>query len=286
MFVIEVPFFNLDQIYNSGQVFGWIKLRDMKYVIPFKDQALKIEQKKNRLIMNCTDQQFYDTWYEYLDLGIDYYSINFSFKKISDFLKACSVRGRGIHILRQDLFEVIISFILSSSTSIHRIKDMTNLIRKNFGVEHNQAMREAGRITWFEFPSPEKILANKEKLNDCNLGYRKEFIECICQDIVDGWLDLDELKLLSYEDAKEYLMQFKGIGSKIADCICLFGLHHTQAFPIDTHIEQIISREFDCDCETFLEWYLDGYEKYQGILQQYLFYNEINPPKENEIVWA
>ena len=50
MFVIEVPYIDLDQIYNSGQIFTWIKLKDAKYVIPFKDKALKIEQAKERFI--------------------------------------------------------------------------------------------------------------------------------------------------------------------------------------------------------------------------------------------
>ena len=102
----------------------------------------------------------------------------------------------------------------------------------------------------------------------------------MCQDIVDGWLDLYELSQMSYEDAKEYLMQFNGIGPKVADCICLYGLHHTQAFPIDTHIEQILEREYDCDYETFAEWYLDDLKGSEGIVQQYMFYNELNPPKE------
>ena len=75
-------------------------------------------------------------------------------------------------------------------------------------------------------------------------------------------------------------MQFNGIGPKVADCICLYGLHHTQAFPIDTHIEQILEREYDCDYETFAEWYLDDLKGYEGIIQQYMFYNELNPPKE------
>ena len=85
---------------------------------------------------------------------------------------------------------------------------------------------------------------------------------------------------MEYKSAKEYLMQFDGIGEKVADCICLYGLHHLQAFPIDTHIEQILKREYDCDYEIFSEWYLDGLNEYAGIAQQYLFYNEINPPKE------
>ena len=91
---------------------------------------------------------------------------------------------------------------------------------------------------------------------------------------------------MSYEDAKEYLMQFDGIGPKVADCICLYALHHTKAFPIDTHIEQILKREYDCDYEVFSEWYLEGLKGNEGIVQQYMFYNEINPPKEVKMQWG
>ena len=280
MFVIEVPYINLDQIYKSGQVFSWIKLRDSKYVIPFGNQVLKIEQQKERLIMSCTDDQFYNIWFYYFDMNTDYLTINYSVKQIDEYMKVCANRGSGVRILRQDLFEMIITFALATATNIPRIKAMVESISEICGIEHKQSMREAGRITWYEFPTPQSILENQDKLDQCKLGYRKDIIIGLCQDIVDGWLDLYELSQMSYEDAKEYLMQFNGIGPKVADCICLYGLHHTQAFPIDTHIEQILKREYDCDYETFAEWYLDDLKGYEGIIQQYMFYNELNPPKE------
>lgn len=280
MFVIEVPYIDLNQIYDSGQVFNWIKLRDYKYVIPFRDKALKIEQQKERLIMSCTDEQFYGIWYNYFDLGTDYSSVNFLVKRADEYLKICANRGKGIHIIRQDLFETIVTFALATATNIPRIKAMVRAISENCGIEHKQSMSEAGRITWHEFPTPEMILENQDMLDRCKLGYRKDVIIGLCQDIVDGWLDLDELSRMTYENAKEYLMQFNGIGPKVADCICLYGLHHTQAFPVDTHIEQILEREYDCDYEIFAEWYLSELKGYEGIVQQYMFYNELNPPKE------
>ena len=280
MFVIEVPCINLDQIYNSGQVFNWIKLRDSKYVIPFRNQALKIEQQKERLIMSCNDEQFYNIWYNYFDMGTDYFAINFSAKRIDDYMKICANRGSGVRILRQDLFEMIITFALATATNIPRIKAMVESINQVCGTEHKQSVKEGGRIIWYEFPSPNAILENQDELDKCKLGYRKDIIVDLCQDIVDGWLDLQELSQMSYEDAKEYLMQFNGIGPKVADCICLYGLHHTQAFPVDTHIEQILKREYDCDCEVFTDWYLDNLRGSEGIIQQYMFYNELNPPKE------
>ena len=280
MFIIEVPYFDLDQIYNSGQVFSWIKLRDSKYIIPFRNQAVKIEQKKEKLFMNCTEEQFYNIWYHYFDMKTDYCSINFKIKQIDEHMKICTNRGKGIHILNQDIFEMIITFILATATNIPRIKSMVNSIKTLCGKKHVQSMGEVGKVFWYEFPTPQDILRKQNNLDLCKLGYRKDYIVSVCQDIIDGWLSLIDLEKMEYKSAKEYLMQFDGIGEKVADCICLYGLHHLQAFPIDTHIEQILKREYDCDYEIFSEWYLDGLNEYAGIAQQYLFYNEINPPKE------
>lgn len=284
MFVIDVPYFNLDQIYSSGQCFRWIKLKDMKYVIPDRDTALKVEQVKDRLIMSCTEEEFFEHWYHYFDLGTDYLQVNTSMARINPYAKICAVRGKGIHILKQDLFEMIISFMLATATNIPRIKQMLTMICESCGIKHVQSMREAGRITWYEFPTPKMILGNQDEIGNLGLN-RKESIIQICQDIVDGWLDLDELSQMGYEDAKECLMQFEGIGPKVADCICLYGLHLHESFPIDTHISDILKREFDCDYETFHDWYLDGITEHAGIIQQYMFYNEINPPKEVSGEW-
>lgn len=280
MFVINVPYFDLDQIYNSGQIFSWIKFRDKKYVIPYRDQALKVEQQKDRLIMNCNEEQFYDIWYRYFDLQTDYGDINFKAKRVSDEMKICANRGSGVRIVRQDIFEMIITFCLATATNIPRIKSMVQSVREAYGIKHVQSMREVGKVVWYEFPTPYTILCNPDFLDKCKLGYRKNVIIDICRDIVEGWLDLELLSEMPYEDAKEYLMQFTGIGPKVSDCICLFGLHHLQAFPIDTHIEQILERDYNCDSEIFLDWCLGNLQSYAGVIQQYMFYNEINPPEE------
>lgn len=278
MYVMEVPFINLDQIYLSGQVFRWIRYRDGKYVIPFRDHALKIEQQKDRLIMSCNDDDFYNIWWDYFDLQTDYLRLNYQIKGQGGNFKIAAVRGSGIHILKQDLFEMIVTFMLATATNIPNIKRMLHQIEIVCGTEHKQTMRECGRVTWYEFPTPRQLLKRSKRLDDSFGLKRKENVVQLCQDIEDGWLDLNLLQQMSYEDAKELLMQFDGIGAKVADCICLYGLHHMEAFPVDTHIDQILQRDFDCDIETFIEWY--GTEELNGLMQQYLYYNEINPPKE------
>lgn len=285
MFIIEIPYLNLDQVYNSGQVFRWIRYREGKYAIPVGDKVLKIEQVRQRFIMSCTDQEFYDFWYHYLDLETDYSQVNYNIRQTCEEMAPIATRCSGIHILRQDLFEIIVSFMLATATNIPNIKRMIEQIAMKCGVKHKSSMRENGQLTWYEFPTPEMILDKQRKLDDSFGLKRKEHVLQVCEDIVDGWLDLELLQSMTYPEAKEYLMSFEGIGPKVADCICLYGLHLMESFPVDTHIGQILERDFGCDdVDVFKEWYLNKVQGYEGLVQQYLFYNELFPPKPGEVI--
>ena len=171
MFVIEVPYFNLDQIYASGQCPRWIKLKESKYIIPFKDKALKIEQQRNkydwtrhRLIMNCTEDDFYNIWFNYLDLRMDCLDENSKIKRLGGKFKVIANRGNGIHILHQDYFEAYVLAKLITYVGYEKAAVAMNHIAKVCGVKHNQSMREAGRIIWYEWPTPEMILKQHHKL--------------------------------------------------------------------------------------------------------------------------
>lgn len=282
MFVITVPFLNLDQIYASGQVFRWIKFRDGKYAIPDKDAIIMAEQQaRDKLVLSCNDEGFYCQWYDYFDMQTDYMALNYKIRQIGEEMKSKAVRASGVRILRQDLFEIIVSFMLATATNIPNIKRMIEQITWKCGKKHKSSMRECGIVKWYEFPTPEQILEKQHKLGDSFGLKRKEHVIQLCQDICDGWVDLGGLWNMSYEEAKEELMKIEGIGPKVADCICLYGLHMMEAFPIDTHIKQIMQRDFGCeDYEAFADWYLWDVKGYEGLVQQYMFYNEINPPRE------
>lgn len=287
MFIIQIPYLNLDQCYNSGQVFRWIKLRDGKYVIPHGDSALKIEQVKredrysDRFVLSCTDQEFYDKWYDYFDIQTDYMSLNMRIRQMDEEFKPKANRANGIRILRQDLFEVIVSFMLATATNIPNIKRMLEQIAVKCGRQHKNSMREVGVVKWYEFPTYEMILDKQKRLDDTFGLKRKENIISLCKDMDMGWIDLDELYDMEYSEAKEFLMCINGIGNKVADCICLYGLHKMESFPIDTHIDKVITRDFGLDTyEEFDEWYLQDLSDCKGLVQQYMFYNDICLPKD------
>ncbi|MDE7423570.1 MAG: 8-oxoguanine DNA glycosylase, N-terminal domain-containing protein, partial [Lachnospiraceae bacterium] len=183
MFIINIPFMDLDQIYNSGQIFRWIKFRDGKYAIPHGDKCLKVEQQKDRFIMNCTDEDFYNIWYEYFDMNTDYMSLNYKSRGIDEDFKSKAVRASGVRILKQDLFEIIVSFILATATNIPNIKRMIEQIAVKCGKRHKQSMRECGQVKWYEFPTPEMILDKQYRLDDSFGLKRKENVIKFCKSI-------------------------------------------------------------------------------------------------------
>ena len=275
MYVIEVPFLDLNQIYESAQPLRWIKLRDSKYIIQDGCHALKVEQQKGRLIMSCTEEEFYERWYNYFDMETDYGKAYFDLCRQGDFLKICAVRNGGVRVIHQDLFECIITHIIYSNCDHYVAKFMLDNFVRVCGVEHTQGMREAGRITWYEFPTPEAILEKIDILGLPEKVYKE--IRNICEDIIEGWLDIDELKEMKFNEARSCLAEFC-TNDKVLNFISLYGFHDLDWFPDNKFINEIITREF-WDTELFVEEHLNKLKGYRGIAYMYIVGNEINPPR-------
>lgn len=260
MFVIEVPYFNLDQIYDSGQVPRWIKLKKSKYVIPFRDKALKIEQQRDkydwnrhRLIMNCSEDEFYDIWFDYLDLKTDCFDVNMKVKHLKGKFKIIANRGSGIHIMHQDVFEAYVLSKIIIYAGYKKAGIAMNHIAQTCGIKHIQSMREAGRVTWYEWPSPKMILENFDKLK--RMGKINSWLKRLCEAIVNDGYELYSKNAL-----------FR-----------LFGMHDLSQFP-STHIERTIEKNFNESSEDFVDWYLGDIDE-KGIVYMYIVYHILNRPK-------
>lgn len=255
MFVIDVPYINLDQIYNSGQAPRWIKLKDMKYVIPHKDKALKIEQVKERLIMSCTEEDFFNIWFYYLDLGTDYLDVNGRVKRQNRKFKIPANRGNGIHVLRPEFFETYVFSKLIEYVGYAKAGELMNRIAMTYGIEHRQMMREAGRITWYEWPTPEAMFEKLQKERPKTKV--KRFLFNLCDAIVN----------------QDYAYTHNG-----NDIFNLIGKHDLDVFPT-IGIENTIEKNFKCDVEWFDAEYLDGLSD-KGVCYMYILHHIMNPPKE------
>lgn len=253
MFTVEIDHMNLHQIANSGQCFRWQQINDNTYKIPAFGKELTISQDGNIFILSCDENEWNSLWRNYFDVDTDtdYNEVeNIIMESNDDFLKTAYQFGSGIRILRQDLWEIIVSFIISQNNNIPRIKKSIQKLCDEVG----------GR-----FPTSNELL--QMDLSDKGLGYRDEYIRNICSCSI---FDFGLLEGLTYKQSNEVLMSFKGIGKKVSACICLFGLHHLDAFPIDTHIKTILDREYNGEMPEWVD------SKYAGLFQQYIFYYTIN----------
>ncbi len=253
---------DLVQTAESGQTFRWIK-EEKGYIIPAFSKELYIEQNGDRFLLSCTEAEWESTWLEYFDIATDYGHVEDVIEKCGDaHLKACRKKGNGIRILRQDPWEMIVTFMISQNNNIPRITGSVRKICERFGRE------TGGRV--HAFPQPLDVPSGSFYDKDLGLGYRSEYLELMFEYAREHEGFTEALKSLSPEGCKNALKAHKGIGEKVANCICLFGFHHTESFPVDTHVKQLLEKYYPNGLD------LSPYKGFAGIIQQYLFYNEIH----------
>lgn len=265
---------DMHRIMDSGQAFRIHALSDNSFLALAGNRALLIRQNGEQVSFYCSEDRFRDFWYDYFDLETDYAAIRHSVDPDDSWLTGAVSCGIGIRILRQDLWETLISFLISQNNNIHRIRNSIQALCERFGGPvipeepfPTQTCREIPPLR--AFPSPEALCSGGLKgLQGLGLGYRDKYIlhaagRC-CGPAGKDWLH--RLSGCDYDSAMEMLLQESGIGRKVADCICLFALHHVDAFPVDTHIRQILDTHYP-DGFPFAR-----YQGYAGILQQYMFF--------------
>lgn len=265
--------FNLTHTFDCGQCFRWKKTDENTYIGVAFGKVLKISAMPDGSFrfFNTTKQDFYDIWHNYFDFGCDYSEIQ---KHLSEdeVVKDAIKTGYGIRILRQDIFEIILSFIISANNNIPRIKLIIERFCENFGKKINS---DYG--TFYSFPTPcdlEHI--TKEDLAPIKAGFRDKYLIDAIKKINSGEVDLLKLKTASYEDAKTELLKINGIGEKVANCCLLFGLYKHESFPVDVWVKRIMSHYYfnsqdpDCDLHSFAK---EKFGIYCGFAQQYLFYH-------------
>lgn len=258
--------FNISQICDSGQCFRMVQKSDDTYSVIASGRYLEIEQHGRECIFQCGEDEYESFWKAYFDLGENYAFYISQINPNDSYLKDAAQLGNGIRILRQDLWEMIASFLISQQNNIIRIRRCISNICECYGEPKINFCGE----TYYAFPGPEKLaFLPEDALKECNLGYRSKYVVRTARSIVEGDTDLRKICCMSYKDAKRELLKLFGVGEKVADCICLFGLHHLQAFPIDTHIRQALDRHYKRGFPK------RRYKGYEGVMQQYIFYREL-----------
>lgn len=266
MITKKISRFNLAQICRSGQCFRMKEIGKDTYEVIAGDRYLKLHQQGEVCCFYCREQEFEDFWKNYFDLENDYDAYIAQINPNDSYLTAAAELGGGIRILRQDLWEMIVSFLISQQNNIVRIRRCIQNICECYG----EKKESIGGDEYYAFPRPE-VLAElgDDDLKECNLGYRSKYVVRTAKSIVSGKTDLDAVSHMPYREAKEELLKLFGVGEKVADCICLFALHHLQAFPVDTHINQALQKHYRRGFPN------RRYKGFQGVMQQYIFYYEL-----------
>ncbi|SET57951.1 N-glycosylase/DNA lyase [Lacrimispora sphenoides] len=283
MYRIQIKDMDFEQIARSGQCFRmegregengvWSIAAAGEYVEAVKDG--------DYFLFSCGEREFKETWAGYFDLQTDYGGYKKHVDSEDVYLREAMEWGWGVRILHQDLWEMLVTFLISQNNNITRITGSVKELCKRFGdkrkgmgltMSPDGSLKETVR-SYDAFPEPESLsLAGLKGLSGLGLGYRDKYILSIAEMCSgpEGKEWLLHLKEADYKSAHSILMEQYGIGRKVADCICLFGLHHVGAFPVDTHVKQILELHYPQGFP------LERYQGYAGILQQYMFYYKIN----------
>ncbi len=263
--------FDLKKIADSGQsfrikplengTFRFISGSEILYIrkLPGKDYEISTFSASEP---GSDIKKWNGIWADYFDLSRDYSSIRKLVPASDTFLNEACKNGKGLRILRQDPWEMIISFIISQRKSIPAIKRSIEEICRRFGT-----CVDTRKETIFLFPSAKELSrATEAELKDCGLGYRVPYIIDAVSKISENTINPYGLYSLDYDDLFLRLKEIKGVGDKVSNCICLFAYGKTEAAPVDTWIAKVIEKYYSGKNP------FPSYGENAGIMQQYIFY--------------
>ena len=262
----SIPDFDLDQIARSGQCFRFRPLGERHYALVAGGRYLEVSQQGQTVRFDCPEDEFEAVWRPYFDLDADYGRYKSAVAKRDKYLQSAVAAAGGLRILRQELWETIVCFIISQQNNIARITKCVENLCLLFG----ETCYNKSKQVYNAFPSAERLAAcTADELAPIRLGYRAKYIVAAARQVASGEVDLDAVRRMDYAHAKAELMRLTGVGVKVAECICLFALHHIDAFPIDTHIRQMLDAHYPKGFP------LRRYKGFAGVMQQYAFYYEL-----------
>lgn len=253
--------FDINHILKCGQIFRY-QLKDDKAVVFSLDKKAEVITKNNQTIIISNDSQYFVNFF---DLNTDYKPVYEELRKY-DFLTAGLDYAKGLRILKQDLLESMVSFIISANNNIKRITNSLFYICEHLGRKIDD---------YYAFPTLEELkTANVEFFVQAGLGYRAKQLFDTLQRLTQK--DLVDFDTMDFLKKQKWLISLSGVGEKVADCVLLFGDSQKRVFPVDTWIEKVYKNNFAqipaknrCEMRKNL---IKIFGDYSGLAQQFLFY--------------
>lgn len=301
--VRKIDDFSIEAVAESGQCFRIVRINDSTWSVIAYGRYLEIAampDEDGSYSFSCTDEEFESFWKDYFDLGTDYDIYRKTALPDDEYLRTAIAFGSGIRMLRQEPWEMLISFIISQRKSVPAIRTSIERLSERFGkriyagedlrlnaavsgtsteaddyrkscdTEHSSSegssakAKDSNRLL-YAFPTPEALVsADSEELSACGLGYRLEYIRNAASQVLSGELELDALGELDTDTLIARLMELKGVGIKVASCIALFGYHRLDTVPVDVWMKRVIAQVYHGTLPA-------EYRQYAGVLQQYMF---------------
>lgn len=255
--------FDLEKTASCGQCFRAKLLDDGFFRFVSGDHVIYIKGLGNhRFSVSCTEAEWKEIWIRYFDLNRSYKKLYLEEREKHDYVRKAMDCGRGIRILRQDPWEMLVTFIISQRKNIPAISQSVEALAEKYGHKI-----QTDREIIYSFPTPEEMAdASVDDLKECSLGYRVPYIYDAIQKVTSGSLNLEKIADYSDEELFQELQTVNGVGKKVANCICLFGYGRMARVPVDVWIARAVDE--DCCGEDPFRLF----EGNAGIIQQYVFY--------------
>lgn len=252
--------FNVKQTLECGQIFRF-NIDGDRAVVYSKDKKAELFTYPSKIEVLTDDVDYF---YNFFDFNTDYSKIKDQLK-CDEFLKKAVDYGYGIRILKNDLFEMIVSFIISANNNIGRIKKSIEYLCSHFGKKKND---------YYAFPTLDELkCATAIDYKNAGLGYRAEQLKETISTLTNS--DIENLKSLNLDEQFKFLINLKGIGEKVANCILLFGLNRKDVFPVDTWINKVynhLTNTTTTNRKLITRELTSRYGNLSGYAQQYFFY--------------
>jgi N-glycosylase/DNA lyase len=275
MYVLKIEDNDLDilKILHSGQVFRYEIISEDAFVLIYQEHYVVVSKIGGGYQFECEPEEFQSIWYPYFGLDLDYQAINQSIIHADSRFEGVIKEQMGLRILRQDPFEMLITFIISQSKAIPQIRKLVNELSTKYG----QYLGDVESIRIYSFPTSQALNnVKEEEFRDMKFGYRAPYLEDAIRLVNCDAVQLSNARTLSSEDALCMLKQIKGVGDKVASCVMLFGLGDLEAFPVDVWMRKTMIylyddlgvKSKDIDIQNYGK---NMFGKYAGIAQQYIF---------------
>ena len=272
-FIIPVRDYDLAATLSSGQAFRWRYVGDAWEGV-IGEHWVRLKAEPEAICAEAAERISDWSWLtEYLQSNLDLASVLLTFPR-DEPLQASVAACRGLRLLRQDPWETLASFILSSTKQIVQIQQIVGFLCVRFG---RPLVVLEGHEPVHAFPTAERLaLASESELRACKMGFRAPNLLKSARMINDGSVDLARIADLSVDEAREKLCELPGVGHKIANCVLLFAYGFQQAFPIDVWVMKALRQLYfpkrRPTAKRLIKFTNSYFGPNAGYAQQYLFH--------------